>query len=155
VKGAINARRAIAIAAALVVGLGAAGCGGGSDNPNGNPPLSKRTFLFMGNAICRQGNGRLSAAEHKVFGNKPPSEAKIADYVQTEFAPIVQRQIDDIRTVGLPAGTEDQVSQILDTAQQDLDKVKSDPSLLLNSPDAFASFKKLAHPYGLTKCAPQ
>ena len=46
------------------------------------------------------------------------------------------------------------MSQILDAAQQDLDKVKSDPSLLLSQPDAFTSFKKLAHPYGLDKCAP-
>ena len=75
-------------------------------------------------------------------------------FVNTYFAPIIQKQIDDIRVVGLPQGSEDEVSQILDMAQEDLDKVKSDPSLLVGNTDPFASFKELAHPYGLTKCAP-
>jgi hypothetical protein len=153
VTAPIDARRAIALGATLIVAATAAGCGGSSDS-NGNPPLSKRTFLFMSNAICRQGNGELNAAEHKAFGKGKPSQADVASFVNTYFAPIVQKQIDDIRVVGLPQGSEDQVSQILDAAQQDLDKVKGNPSLLLSQPDAFTSFKKLAHPYGLDKCAP-
>jgi hypothetical protein len=152
-RAPVKARLAIALGAILIVGVGATGCGG-SDNPSGNPPLSKRTFLFMSNAICRDGNGQLNAAEHKAFGKNRPSQAEVTSFVNDELAPIIQKQIDDIRVVGLPQGSEDQVSRILDTAQQDLDRVKSDPSLLLSHPDAFASFKKLAHPYGLTKCAP-
>ncbi len=148
----IDARRAIALAVTLIVAATAAGCGGGSDS-NGNPPLSKRTFLFMSNAICRQGNGELSAAERKNLQARRPSQSDLEAFVNTYFAPIVQKQIDDIRVVGLPQGSEDQVSRILDAAQKDLDKVKSDPSLLVDHADPFASFKKLAHPYGLTKCA--
>jgi hypothetical protein len=141
------------IAMIAISSVTAAGCGGGSDS-SGNPPLSKRTFLFLSNAICRQGNGELNAAEHKHLRGGKPSQSDVEAFVNTYFAPIVQKQIDDIRVVGLPQGSEDQVSQILDTAQQDLDEVKSDPSLLVGHADAFASFKKLAHPYGLTKCAP-
>ncbi len=148
-----DVRRTIAIAAIAIVGALVAGCGGSSDS-NGNPPLSKRTFLFMSNAICREGNGKLNAAEHKSLAGKQPSQSDVDAFVNTYFVPIVQKQIDDIRVVGLPQGSEGQVSQILDTAQQDLDKVKSDPSLLVGHADAFAGFKKLAHPYGLTKCAP-
>jgi hypothetical protein len=144
--------RTLAIAAIAILGVTAAGCGGGSESTD-HPPLSKRTFLFLSNAICKQGNGELNAAFHKQFGKGQPSQAEIAAFVNDYFAPIVQKQIDDIRVVGLPQGSEDQVSRILDTGQQDLDTVKSDPSLLIGKQDAFASFKKLAHPYGLTKCA--
>lgn len=150
----IIGRRAIAIAFVVGITVLASGCGGSDSPSDGHPPLSKRTFLFMSNAICRQGNGELNAAERKAFGKGKPSQAEVASFVSTYFAPIVQKQIDGIRVVGLPQGSEDEVSQILDTAQQDLDKVKSDPSLLLSQPDAFTSFKKLAHPYGLDKCAP-
>ena len=152
-RATVGMRSTVAVVALAIIGVTAAGCGGGSDS-NEHPPLSKRTFLFMSNAICRQGNGKLNAAEHKNLQGKQRSQSDVAAFVNTYFVPIVQKQIDDIRVVGLPQGGEDQVSQILDTAQQDLDKVKSDPSLLVGHADAFASFKKLAHPYGLTKCAP-
>ncbi len=152
-RAPVGTRWTLAVAAIAILIATAAGCGGDS-NPNGNPPLSKRTFLFMGNAICRQGNGELNAAEHKKLPGGKPSEADVEAFVNSYFAPIIQKQIDDIRVVGLPQGSEDEVSQILDMAQEDLDKVKSDPSLLVGNIDPFASFKQLAHPYGLTKCAP-
>ena len=141
-----------ATVAALIVGLGIAGCGGSSDSDSA-PPFPKREFVFIANGICQTGNQQLNAAERKAFGKGKPSQAEFASFVNTTFAPNVQKQIDDIRGVGPPDGGEQTVSHILDLAQQDLDKVKADPSLLLGKSDPFASFKKVAHPYGMTKCA--
>jgi hypothetical protein len=41
---------------------------------------------------------------------------------------------------------------MLDVAQTDLNQVKSDPEML--DEKTFTNFAKLAHPYGLTACAP-
>lgn len=64
----------------------------------------------------------------------------------------VQDQIDGIEALDAPSADQDTVNNMLEIAQQDLNKVKSDPISLTN--ESFASFAKLAHPYGLTECAP-
>jgi len=42
---------------------------------------------------------------------------------------------------------------MLAIAQEDLNHVKTNPALLASSNPPFASFARLVHPYGLTKCA--
>jgi hypothetical protein len=44
-------------------------------------------------------------------------------------------------------------SNILNVAQADLNKVKSNPAVLTGKTSPFADFAKIAHPYGLTACA--
>jgi len=41
---------------------------------------------------------------------------------------------------------------MLTLAQADLEKIKADPALIAT--DVFGDFAKVAHPYGLTACAP-
>ncbi len=144
----------MAIAATLIVGLGAAGCGSSSSSSTtSTTALTKAEFLTKGNAICSRGNKTLNAAQQKAFGNKKPSQAQLTTFVKTSFTPIVQGQIDAIRALGAPSGDEATVTKMLDSAQQGLNKVKSNPALLAGGPDSFANFRKLAHPYGLTACA--
>jgi hypothetical protein len=146
----------IAIAVTLVVGLVAAGCGSSSKSTASTattPALSKPQFLAQGNAICRQGNQRLAAAQDKAFGHNQPSQAQITAYVTNAFAPNIQSQISAIRALGAPPGDQATVTTMLDVAQADLNRVKSDPALLAGNSPPFADFAKLAHPYGLTACA--
>jgi hypothetical protein len=42
---------------------------------------------------------------------------------------------------------------MLNLAQADLDKVKSNPLLLASNTSPFADFASVAHPYGITECA--
>ena len=147
----------IAIAVTLVVGLVASGCGSSSSKSTAStattPALSKPQFLAQGNAICRQGNQRLGAAQDKAFGHNEPSQAQITAYVTNAFAPDIQSQISAIRALGAPSGDQATVTTMLDVAQADLNRVKSNPALLTSNSPPFADFAKLAHPYGLTACA--
>ena len=139
-----------AIATVLIVGLGVAGCGssGSSDTVTA---ISKSEFLAKGNAICTKGNAESIAMAAKAFGDKRPTPAELKDFFKAQ-APLIQGQIDQIRALGAPSGDEDTVKQMLDLAQADLDKLKSNPALAANQ-NQFDDFTKVARPYGLTACA--
>jgi hypothetical protein len=147
-----SAPRVIAVAATLTVGLMASGCGsaGKTTSASTTAALSKPEFLAQGNAICAQGNQTLGAAE-KALG-KQPSEAQFKAYVADTFAPAVQRQIDGIRALAAPTGDQANIANMLNVAQTELNQVKRNPAMLTEK--TFVSFAKLAHPYGLTACAP-
>jgi hypothetical protein len=142
----------IVTAAFVIAALGAAGCGSSSKSSS-TPAITKAAFVAKGNAICKDGNRKLNAAEGQAFGKTKPSKAEATSFAKTSFVPIVQGQIDAIRALGAPSGDEATVRKILDTAQKGLDTVKSNPALLAGGPDSFSDFRKLAHPYGLTACA--
>jgi hypothetical protein len=66
--------------------------------------------------------------------------------------PAIEAQIRAIRALGVPAGEQAIVTRMLKLAQVDLKKLKSNPALV--NTDVFGGFAKVAHPYGLTACAP-
>jgi hypothetical protein len=146
-----------AIAAALIVGLAAAGCGSSSSSSKSTsstttPAITKAAFLAKANAICTQGNKVTNAAAATL--GKSPSQAQVVALVKGTDVPSIQTQIDGIRALGAPSGDQATVTNILSLAQADLNKVKSNPTLLAATTSPFANFAKIAHPYGLTACAP-
>jgi hypothetical protein len=144
----------LALAAApMVVALVAVGCGSDNNsNSTSTAAITKAVFVAKSNAICTTGNQAATAAATKEFGNRRPSQAQFASFAAATYVPNIQSQIDQIRALGAPSGDEATVTKILDTAQTDLNKVKSDPALLGGN-SAFADFKTVARPYGLTSCA--
>jgi hypothetical protein len=138
---------ALVVLAALV----AAGCGSSGGGTSTTAAPSKTDFLAQANAICSKGNKATDAAGGQLHHGM--SGAQVAAVVNKSFLPAVHSQIDGIRALGAPAGDQSTVSSMLDTAQADLDKLKADPSLVGDS-NLFANFAKVAHPYGLTSCAP-
>jgi hypothetical protein len=156
---------------ALATGSIAAGCGGddntttvsGASGATGaqGAPLSKDAFLAKANAICKQGDQDISQAGKQFFqslglsGNQQPSAEQLQQFATETLVPKVQAQISAIEALPAPSGDEDQVTAITDSAQQSLDKIKADPSLLEASggDDPFANTDKLAKDYGLDECA--
>jgi hypothetical protein len=150
---------AIAVAATLMLGALATGCGSSSKHAASTattPPLTKAQFLAQGNAICSEGNQKLAVLQkalEKTFANRTPSPAQIVGYVNTTFAPIIQGQVDRLRALRAPAGEQAKVTSLLELAQADLNKVKSKPEQLISERHPFANFARAAHAYGLTACA--
>jgi hypothetical protein len=137
-----------AIVVAIVVAVG----GGGSSTP----ALSKSQFLAQGNAICANGTAALIHAWKAKFGNdvkfgsSSVGPSQLQQFVDQTAVPNSQSQIAAIRALSPPTGDENEVKTILDTAEQDVKRLKNDPSLLRNSA-AFAS-NNLATAYGLDQC---
>jgi hypothetical protein len=143
-------------------GVLASGCGSSksSSTPSSTttaakPALTKAQFVAQANAICEEGTRKLAAAQkelEKAIGTGAPSEAQITAYATGVFVPSIQSQIERIKALGAPAGEEATLTHMLDVAQADLNLVRARPPLLVSG-HPFASFAKLAHPYGLTACA--
>jgi hypothetical protein len=154
---------------ALAAGSIAAGCGGGDDTTTVSgasgatgaqgAALTKDAFLAKGNAICKNGNQAIDQAGKQFFQslglskNEQPSSDQIQQFATDTVVPKVQAQITAIEALPAPSGDEDQVNQITDSAQQALDKIKADPSLLEGNNDPFADANQLAKQYGLDECA--
>ncbi len=87
-------------------------------------------------------------------GEQPTSE-QIQQFAADTAIPNIQAQITALEALPAPSGDEEQVTAITDSAQEALDKLKSDPSLLSDSgaSDPFADVNKLAKEYGLDECA--
>jgi hypothetical protein len=139
----------LAIAAVLIAGI-AAGCGSSNSSDTSTAAISKQEFLAKGNAICKAGDAKQTAAQESL--GKNPTAAQTSSYITNTLIPNIQSQIDQVRALGAPSGDEAKVNSMLDMAQADLDKIKSNPALLQQG-DQFVNFEKVAHPYGLTSCA--
>jgi hypothetical protein len=145
-----------AIAATLIVGVAAAGCGSSSSSSKSTSStattaITKAVFLAKANAICTQGNKVTNAAAATL--GKSPSQAQVVALVKSTDVPSIQAQINGIRALGAPSGDQATVTHLLSLAQADLNKAKTNPALLTGSTSPFADFAKIAHPYGLTACA--
>jgi hypothetical protein len=148
---------ALALAAASI----AVGCGG-DDDDNGSAAtttttataaaLSKEQFLKRGNQICSQGEKHINQAEKKL-GNDP-SQAEIDQFTTKTAIPTIQYEIAGVDGLPPPSGDEEQVDAIVSAAQQGLDELKADPSLITagGQENPFAEANKLANQYGLTAC---
>jgi hypothetical protein len=102
------------------------------------------------NEICGKADPVLSEATAKL-ATHPPAQQVVA-VVKTTFVPLVEAQITGIRALGVPSGDQATVSSMLALVQADLNKLKGNPALVAT--DVFGDFARVAHPYGLTACAP-
>jgi hypothetical protein len=145
--------RRVAVAGLLIAGLGTAGCGSSSTKTTKTatvPAITKAELVAKANAICTTGNGPLLAAGAKLAGH--PSPAQVVAIVQNTYVPSIEAQIRAINALGVPPGEQATIAKMLKLAEADLNKLKRNPALV--STDVFGGFARVAHPYGLTACAP-
>jgi hypothetical protein len=143
----------LAIAGSLIAALGAAGCGSSSTTSTKTatvPPITKAQLVAKANAICTTDNGPLLAAAAKLAGH--PSPAQVVAIVQHGYVPSIEAQIRSISALGAPPGEQAEITKMLKLAEADLNKLKRNPGLVAT--DVFGGFARVAHPYGLTACAP-
>jgi hypothetical protein len=148
----------IAAALALAAGSIAAGCGGGDDDGETTTTaaaLSKEEFLKQGNKICAAGEKRINTEGDKAFGNQRPSQSELESFATKTAIPILQLEVAGIEALPAPSGDTEQVDAIVSAAQQGLDELEADPSLITaeGQDNPFAEANKLAKQYGLTACA--
>jgi hypothetical protein len=145
--------RRIAIAGLLIAALGASGCGGSGTKSTATatvPAITKTELVAKANAICTTGNGPLLAAGAKLASH--PSRVQVVAIVQNTYVPSIEAQITQIRALGVPQGEQGVITKMLKLAEADLNKLRRNPALVAT--DVFGGFARVAHPYGLTACAP-
>jgi hypothetical protein len=145
-------------AGALTLLLGLAGCGSSGKSASATTAIpatgiSKADFVKRANAICVKGNAESKAAAAKL--GPSPSEGQIVTFVRSTEVPAVQAQIEAIRALGAPPGDAAKIAEMLKLAEHAVKEVKIQPTVISSGVDVFSGFASIAHPYGLTSCAPK
>jgi len=149
-------RHGLLTAGLIGLALFAAGCGGSSSSSSSSTATSaastitKAQFIARANAICAKDDPQLSEATAKLSTLRSP--AALAAAVRSTFVPAIESQVQEIHALGTPSGEAAQTAALLHLVQADVNKLMAHPALV--STDVFADFAKVAHPYGLTSCAP-
>ena len=149
-----------AVALALLPALG--GCGG--DENKTTPAavlqgLGRAAFVDKADQICVQGRKRLIVTGNRAFGdlgpNENPSDAAVAAFARSQAIPILTRQYQRLRGLKPPADARRQIERILDLADQGIEQLRTDPTILNRGsgvPPALQQARQLAFQYGLGAC---
>jgi hypothetical protein len=147
------------IAALVALALIVAGCGDSDDSTtDSTASLTKAEFVKQGNAVCAAGNKELDegfedfAQERKLSQDKEPSKAEFEEVAEDVLIPGVSKQIQGLRALGTPEGDEGEADRLLTGAEEALEEIEADPSLISEEGDPFADVNKEAREYGLTTC---
>ena len=147
------------LAIVAATGLVAAGCGGGSDTTSeGSATIGKAEFLAKGNAICAKGNKEIGETfesfvkKHHLSEKEPPNPAEMEE-VSEQVLPIIQKQLSEVRALGLPQGSEKEAEAVFAAVEEGLEEVEEDPSILAEEKgEPFEKANRLSREIGLTKC---
>jgi hypothetical protein len=140
---------------ALVLGLVAVGCGGGSDS--GGEALTKAELIKQGDEICKQGESELEEetekfAEENEVDTEAPTKAQQEEVIETVVAPALLRQAEEISGLGAPSGEEEAVEEILGSLEAGAKELEEEPALLLEGKNPVQKASKLAKEYGFEEC---
>lgn len=134
-----------------------AGCGDDDNGGESTTALTKTQFLAQANAFCakqakqtEQEVEDFSTENNLRYRKDPPAEV-YEEAAEEVFVPSIERQIDGLRELGVPAGEEQAVEKIYAAAEEGLQQGESNPALLISG-QALENVRGLAGDYGLDKC---
>jgi len=147
----------IGIAAAVaVLAVGIAGCGSddSDDSTTTTAAITKDEFITQGNQICTDVNKTLdSEAGNRFAQGQRPSDQEILDFQADVVIPATEDAIAQMKALGIPAGDEEQVNAMIDSADSAVATMQEDvDSGTVSRDDPFAETNRLFKEYGLTEC---
>ena len=155
----LNGRFLATLAGALTVVFVAIGCGGGgSDSSTTASSVSKAEFVREATAVCTKGEEEMHsdflAFSKEKNGNPSPSKAEYEEFIDQVIAPNMNKQITELRAVGLPSGEEEQGEALLVAIGEGVENAEAKPELISTKTHTlFAKAIKAATGFGLVACA--
>lgn len=156
--------RALALAP-LTATLIAVGCGRDSEDdsePTANttsesqattgPALTKEEWIERADRVCAPGEPTIDRAVDRLFRGPSPSQQELDRFATKTLVPTVQGEIDEVRELAPPAGDEDEIARILDSAQEGVDQIEAEGGLIEQGGGPFIEANLLAQQYGLRTC---
>jgi hypothetical protein len=142
---------------AVVIGLTAAGCGGGGQDDVSAASITKAEFVTKANAACT----RIHAQAQKDFdaymesqeGESAAAPSSLGD-LGTKFVIVPkQREVEEFVALGMPSENEGQAKAIVVAFEKGIRTAEEDPAAAgQDSTEAFGGPEKLAAEYGLEGC---
>jgi hypothetical protein len=152
------------LVAALAAVVSVAGCG--SSDSSGvtvqTGSLSKAEFVKKADAICEAARTALVAKffnflkTHQAAASGQNAQSKAAllgEAVDSAVTPNVEKEIDQISTLGAPGDYASEVASFLDVLQEQLEKLQEDPNQLAISATPFKQAGSAAGKAGMSGCA--
>lgn len=161
------------VAAAVALLSLAAGCGGGNNDGSneGNEKsgqttatqttavLSKAAFIKKADSVCSEADKRTSEEfaayikENKIPSGQTPSSAQYAEIATTILIPALHRQVDEIRSLGAPAGDEARIESFLRAVDVATKQAEEEPTEAVKVPrKLLADADKIIAGYGFKVC---
>lgn len=137
------------LAAAL---LAFVGCGGDDETT----ALTKAEFTKQANAGCKEHQKEREELFKKVTNELDPSEVTRADQerlISEVLLPPFEKDIENLKSLGAPAGDEQRVEAIIEAMEKAIDKVEAKPLVALRTNSQFSEARAAAVKYGLDDCA--
>ena len=141
----------LTLVAALVALLAFAGCGGDDETTT----LTKAEFTKQANAGCKEHQKERDELFKKVTNELDPSEVTRADQerlISEVLLPPFEKDIENLKSLGAPAGDEQKVEAIVEEMEKAVDKVEAKPLVALRTNSQFAEARAAAVKYGLDDC---
>lgn len=138
----------VAVLAAL---LAFAGCGGGDDTTE----ITKAEFTKQANAGCKEHAKERDELFKATINEVDASETTRADQeklIDEVLIPPFEKDIENLKSLGAPAGDEEQVEEIIEEMEKAVKKVEAQPLVALRSSSQFAQARAAAVKYGLKDC---
>lgn len=152
-------RPLVLLVSLFVVGLLAAGCGGGDDGDTATgEALSKAQFIKRADRICQQafdaveGETKEWAREHDIPTDREPSDEVKEELVTEVIVPNLEQQADDVEALGFPSGDEQRVEAVLAALRSGAREVTEKPELVIEGKHVLSEASGLAEDYGFEVC---
>ena len=155
-KGEFGVAGALAALALLIAGCGGGGGTSTTESTESQAPLSKAAFIARADAICEVGNRESTDevtefAKENGFANGEPNKEQAEEIVSEVLVPNLERQADELRALGAPAGDEDKVEKILTSLEEKTGEIKKDPLSYFEG-NSLEEPSQLEAAYGLNAC---
>lgn len=148
------------IAAVLAAAMLVAGCGGGDDSSSSGS-ISKEEFITKADAICKASSKRMEKElflflrENRPSGSlRKPSVAQNEKFIVTVLAPNLEREIKELKALGVPEGDEEKVNAMLSALEEGLETAENETATVAagTSDMVFGIASRIAAEYGLEAC---
>lgn len=141
-----------ALAALLAVALVIAGCGGGGD-----AELSKAEVIEKGDAICKTSSRQIEDeaekfAEDNDIDTGNPTKKQQEEVIETVVAPGLRSEAEELEGLGAPREGAKQLETTLAALNTGIDKLESEPGLLLGDKNPLGKASTLAGEFGFEAC---
>jgi ABC-type Fe3+-citrate transport system substrate-binding protein len=150
-------RLVLSLCGLLVAGLIVAGCGGSEDSSSASS-ISKEEFIVKADAVCKRSNQRMEAAFVDFLKDKKSlkklTQAENEKLVGIVLVPNIEREIKELKALGVPDGDDEVVEAIVSALEEGLETAEDNPQVVAasSSDTIFGIASRLAGEYGATVC---
>jgi hypothetical protein len=129
-----------------------AGCGSSGEEAAAQTIMPLKKYAHKTDLIC--GNGSVEQSDLAIGYLEKHPKAKEIELVEPAGIPPLEKEIDELRELGLPRGHEEEAEAVLEEMEKALETLKEEPKGALSERDnPFQKANELAANLGLGDCS--